>query len=593
MKNHFLIPVLSILSISTISNAAETKLDDVVVTATRTAISADESIVPVVVITADDIKKSPANDIPTLLSGTAGINVGRSGGLGGQTSIFVRGTESNHLLVLIDGVRAGSLSIGATAIEHIPLELVERIELIKGNRSSLYGSDAIGGVLQIFTKKGADDGSGFHPSVLISTGSNETHKMSFAVSGGMDGFSMSMTGAFLHSGGYDVTLDSNPNNNPDDDSYSNDSVSLNIGKLWDNGIKLDLLYMDSDANVEFDGWYYESDVDNSLSSLKLFAPLGDKVDLTFQVAESKDELVSYDSFGSSENKSRRRQQTLQVDYSPTDELQLSLGLERQQDKLNSTNYADQKIKNKSSYIQGIYEVGIVGVLAGFRNDDYGVYGDENTWNIGASFDITESIKLTANSGTGFKVPTFNDLFWPGGGNPELLPEKSKNYEIGVGYDVQLIQIQLNIYKTEVEDLIAGWPSTNINKAKISGEELIVKLPGNKIADFVIELSHVDATDDATGDQLLKRPVRSGKISAAKTIGAFDIALTAFGYSSSLDWGGTEAAGYGVFGGVINYELNKHVDFTLRAENLFDKKYSSVYGYSSPGRSFMLEMTAGF
>ena len=592
MKSHFLVPVLSILSLSTISYATENQLDDVVVTATKTAISADQSIVPVVVITADDIEKSPAMDLPGLLSGTAGINIASAGGFGQQTSLFVRGTNSTHTLVIIDGVKVGSLSSGFTALEHISLDQIERIELIKGSRSSLYGSDAIGGVLQIFTKKGSGDVSGFHPAVTIGAGSNDTNKVGFSVSGGMGGFTLGMNGVVFHTGGIDATLESNFNNDPDEDKYNNDSISLNIGKLWNNGVKLDLLYMNSNGEVEYDGGNFRSDIKNSLNSLKLYVPASDKLDVTLQISESVDDLTSFGAWDS-RNKSRRRQQNLQTDYYVTDLFQVSFGLERQQDKLNSSNYADQKTKSQSRYFQGLFDSEMVGVLVGFRHDDYGNYGDEDTWNIGARLNISDSIKLTANNGTAFKAPNFNQMFWPGGGNPDLLPEKSRSYEIGAAYQTKQMQLQLNMYRTKVENLISGWPSSNINRAQISGEELIVNLTNNRIADLAIELSHVDSRDKASGERLLKRPIKSAKVTVAKEIGAVDIALTAIGYSSSLGWGGTESAGYGVFNGAVNYALNDHVKFSLKGENLFDKEYSPVYGYSSKGRSFMLEMKAGF
>ncbi len=612
MKKHFLVPVLFTLSLSSIADASTNnpknvnKLDDVVVTATRTAISADDSIVPVVVIDSEDIARSPAKDIVSLLSGTAGINISNTGGLGKQSSIFIRGANSNQVVVLIDGVRVGSATLGSTALEHIPLEQIDRIELVKGPRSSLYGSDAIGGVLQIFTKKGDDAKAGFSPSITIGTGTDKTHKMNVAVSGGMDGFSLSMVGTFLNSNGDDATLKDNAINNPDADGYSNDSVSFNIGKLWDNGVKLDLMLMQATSKSEYDSLYSQfahSLQKNDVRSVKVIIPVGYKVDASIQVGESIDEYSNYSNGVQTYLiESKRRSQSLQLDYQLTNDFVITGGFDYQQDRVSpETSYQENNTRNESRFLQGQFAIGVINMLAGYRHDDFEKYGDQDTWNIGAKIQPFQSLSFTAGFGTAFKLPTINDLYSSYGGNPDLLPEKSKTTDIGVAWKTKAIKLGLDLYKTEVENIIVWrevalytWNPFNLNKAKIKGAEFTLDM-NMKAVNILVGLGYLNAKDVMTGNRLMRRPNKSAKVRVSKHIGRFDLAADFIAYGSSFDDSENtiKNGGYGKFGSVVRYDLNKQVSFTLRGDNLFDKEYSTASGYTSPGRNFMLEMKAGF
>ncbi len=623
MKNHFLIPVLSILFFSTISNANQAKLDDVVVTATRTAISADESIVPVVVITADDIQKSAAKDLTSLLSGTAGINVSQTGGLGKQSSMFLRGTESRHVLVLIDGIKVGSVTLGSTALEHIPLEQIEKIEIIKGPRSSLYGSDAVGGVVQIFTKKGYAEQGTLTPQIMLGVGTDKTFKSGFSVAGGANGFSLSLGANYVYSNGYNVMTE----NNPDKDGYKNSSLLLNAGKLWENGIDLSVMLMDVDAKNEYDNSYtpntaFHTLQKNSDRSIKLLIPAGDKVEIISQLTESVEEQTSFqDGWQISRFESIRRGQNHYVNIFPIEAITLSAGFDNQRDSVDGTTaYTNNLIDVDSRFLQGQFDMGAVSLLAGYRYDDNSTFGDHDTWNVGFRINPAGTpLVITPSVGTAFKAPTINDLYWPANawsqGNPDLLPETSKTVDIGVGWRGETIDAQLNVFHTEVDNLIswqsdANWiyKPVNVGKAVIRGREFSVFFP-TRIVDFSLELTHIEAKDSLTGKYLARRPKESLKIKVDKSFSKFDMAFELKGCGPSYNDAANEneIAAYAVVNGVLAYHFAKDISLTMRGENLYDHDYSTAQGgyfdnntfqsysyeYKAPGRNFMLELKLGF
>lgn len=622
MKKHFLVPVLSILSLSSIADASTNNLDDVVVTATKTAISADDSIVPVVVIDSEDIARSPAKDLITLLSGTAGIDISNTGGLGKQSSIFVRGTNSDHIVVLIDGVKVGSATLGSTAFEHIPLSQIERVEIIKGPRSSLYGSDAIGGVIQIFTKKGSADQDGITPAITMGVGSDETHKVNFSAAGGKDGFSFYLGGNYLRTEGFNAMSE----NNQDKDGFRTDSILMNAGKLWSNGAQLDLMYMGASNKNEFDNSYspnnaFHATQNNSEKSVKFAMPLGSKFDVALQVSESIEDAINYqDGVQTSKFESTKRTQNLQFDYQPIDKIVTTFGSDNQQDQVDGTTaYSKTNIETDSRYIQGLFEFGKVNLLAGYRYDDNSSFGDAETYNAGINFKPIETLSIKSSIGTGFKAPTINDLYWPADvwstGNENLVPEKSKTYDFGVAINTKEYSVGLDIYKTEIEDLIT-WQSdafwvynpVNISEAEINGAELIFDLR-TQILDFGAEFSMLNAKDEVTGNCLPRRASNSAKVKISQKLKVFSWGVDVIAYGKSYEDVANlnEIPGYGIVNGVIGYELNKTISFTLRGENLFNKDYSTArgsyydsntfqtysYEYNAPGRSFMLEMKAEF
>lgn len=621
MKNHFLIPVLSTIFLSTNVSAVE-KLDDVIVTATKTATTADQTIVPVVVVTSDDIKKSPAKNLVTLLSGIAGIDISSNGGMGQQSSVFVRGTESRHVLVLVDGIKVGSVTLGSTALEHIPLDQVEKIEIVKGPRSSLYGSDAIGGVIQIFTKKGDAQADAIKPQLELGVGTDETHKIGFSVSGGANGFSLRFGGSIVRTDGYNVMSE----NNPDADGYKSSSLLFNTGKVWDNGVELDIMALEMDGKNEYDNSYSPNSAFHTLlrdsdRSVKLVVPAGEKADLTLQLTESVEQQKNYmNGSQSSLFKSTRRGQSVQGDVYPIDNIILSVGFENQQDRVKGTTaYDNTKVDVESRYVQGQFDFGLVSVLSGYRHDDNSSFGNQDTWNIGFRISpLGIPLSITPSIGTAFKAPTINDLYWPADswsqGNPNLLPETSKTMDIGIAWHGKAVDVGLNLYKTNVKNLISwqsnsSWIYTpvNIGKASIKGAELTAVIE-NRIANLGLDLAFLDAKDSSTNLYLARRAKKSIKVRLDKSVGNFDMAFNIVGYGSSYEDSANQnkIPGYVVVGCVFAYKLDKNISFALRGENLSNHDYATArggyydsgsmqtysYNYIAPKRNFLLEMRVG-
>jgi vitamin B12 transporter len=233
-----------------------TDMAQIVVTATRTAQSEDESLAAVSIITRQDIERLQPQSLQDLLRGVPGLTLSNNGGPGKATSLFLRGTESDHVLVLLDGIKLGSATLGVTSIQDLPVDQIERIEIVRGPRSSLYGSEAIGGVIQIFTRRGGGD---LKRRFSLDLGSYDTRRGSLGLSGGGEHSWYSVDLALSDTDGFDACQANNSGgcftDEPDDDGYRNESANLRVGHRFDNGLEVDFHALQADGENQFDGSY--------------------------------------------------------------------------------------------------------------------------------------------------------------------------------------------------------------------------------------------------------------------------------------------------------------------------------------------------
>lgn len=604
------IAIAASLPTTALAQSDEAALDDVVVTGTRTEVAVEDSLVPAQVITREEIDRSQAHSLAQLLNGRAGISISNQGGLGKISLLNLRGAEADHVLVLIDGVRIGSATAGLPALQDLPLEQIERIEIVRGPRSSLYGSEAIGGVIQIFTRRGSD---GLSRHFKLGGGSHDLREAGggFAYRGergwiGADGAYQSTDGINAcrgTAGDPDDWMDDAGcfTDEPDRDGYRNVSLHVRGGYRFSDALSAEANVLDARGDAEFDGsWTNRSKVRQQVIGGKLaFAP-SDRFALNFTVGRNRDDSDDYhdDTFASAFG-TRRDQAALQGDFAFAAGQLLSAGIDWQRDEVaSSTDFDNTRRDNAAGFVEYQGTFGAHRLQASLRSDDNDQFGEHTTGSLGYGYSFGNGLKLTASYATGFKAPSFNDLYYPFFGNPELKPEASKSLNLGVAQYLDGWNWTFNVYETRVEDLIAYdsliFLPNNIDQARIRGAELTVDttLWG---WDVSTQLSHTDPRNDSDGvyhgNLLQRRPQNSGRIDLDRGFGAFRIGATAFGASHRYDEVAnlTRLPGYGTLDLRVAYAINDEWTLQAQARNVFDREYETIAWYNQPGREYGLTL----
>lgn len=580
---------------------AATPLSTVNVTANRMARTIDETLAAVTVITREDIQSSQAKDITQLLDGTQGLTMSNNGGLGKATSIRLRGTDSKQVLVLIDGLRVGSATLGTVAFQDIPLDQIERIEIVRGPRSQLYGADAMGGVIQIFTRKGK---AGDQISADAEYGSHHTSRLALGVSGAREQLDYSLSIADLRSDGFN----SLKNNNPDRDGYNNRSFSGQFGYRFANGLKLRVNALRATGENEYDSAWgpadlYDTDfLQQSLGGRLEYSP-SDNWDIALAAGESRDETTNFTNGGfSSFFNTKRRQFSLQNDFALGEESLFTLGFDFLRDRVEGTsNYSVNERDNQALFAQYQTVFGHNDFVIGLRHDDNESFGEYNTGNIAWGRELADGLRLVASYGTGFRAPTFNDLYyvdpWGSSGNPNLTPEESQSAELSLRGKQSWGGWNINLFRTDIDGLI-DWveiaPFTyqpqNVNQARIDGLEagITTELAGWQIAG---NLTLLDPRNRTTGKLLTDRSERTLRVDVDRAFGNTEVGATlqARSHSYSNVTNTLGAAGFGTLDLRAAHHLSR--EWTLRGQirNLFDRDYETVRTYNTGGREFFVSV----
>lgn len=595
-----------------------TDLDEVLVTATRTEIALADSIVPAQVIDRGDIERSQARSLPELLRGRAGIDVGNQGGPGKLSTVFLRGSESDHVLVLVDGVRVGSATAGLVAFQDLPVEQIERIEIVRGPRSSLYGSEAIGGVIQIFTRR---DRGAIAPRFRIGAGSNALREASGGIGGGIgDSGWFGADLAFEDSDGIDACRGtaSAPGfpfgagcfvDQPDRDGYRNRSLSLRGGYDASNSLSLQATALRAESDNAFDGGRFggneAENVQQALGGKLTHAPTR-AVLLTLQLGRSDDKSDNYFADADAGTRTyvstfdtRRHTASAQADIALSDAHLLSLGADWQRDAIESTTaFAVDDRDNRAGFVEYQGRVGRHALQASLRNDDNAQFGNHTTGSLGWGWTFAEDVRLALSYGTGFKAPSFNDLYFPFFGNPDLRPERSRSLNAGLRGESGGWNWTLDAYETRVDDLVtfdaAIFLPNNVEQARIRGAELT--LAGALASwDMSVQLSHTDPrnrTPGANFDNVLARRARnSGRIDLDRGFGEWRVGTTLQAAGARYDdaANGVRLGGHATLDLRVEYAFSPAWTLQARATNVFDRDYETVAWYAQPGREYGLSL----
>ncbi|MEP6907424.1 MAG: TonB-dependent vitamin B12 receptor, partial [Pseudoxanthomonas sp.] len=592
--------------------ADATDLDQVVVTGTRTEVALEDSLVPTQVIDREEIERTQARSLPELLKGRAGINLTNQGGAGKLTSVFLRGAESDHVLVLVDGVRIGSATAGLASFQDLPVDQIERIEIVRGPRSSLYGSEAIGGVIQIFTRTG---GMGFSPHFRIGAGSNNLREASAGFSNRSERGWISAEGAYQETDGINacrgdgILFQGCFTDEPDDDGYRNVSVSLRGGINFTEALTLEGHLLNADADNEYDGSIFggnEAENTQRVAGGKLTWNANDRVKLSLQAGRADDKSDAYYRDAATPDlrtfvntfDTQRDTAAVQADFTLAEGQLLTAGVDWQQDNITSTTgFSVDSRDNTGAFVEYQGRFGAHQLQASVRNDDNEQFGNHVTGSAGWGLAFGDGFRLNASYGTGFKAPTFNDLYYPGSESPDLKPEQSKSLNLGVAQYKDTWNWTFNVFETRIDDLIVFvyLPPTyqgvglNVDEARIRGAEFTF---GVQLAGFDIstQLSHIDPRNRSAGyeDNLLARRSRNtARVDVDRSFGDFRVGLTGNGASHRYDnlANTVRLAGYGTLDLRLEYAF--HPDWTLqaRATNVFDREYETIAWYNQPGREY--------
>jgi len=553
-------------------------IEPIIITATRTAQTVDETLASVTVIGREDIEQSQAVSVVELIqSRSVGVDLTRNGGLGTNTSLLLRGSNSNHLLVLIDGVRVNSAIDGGFKWANLPLEQIERIEIVRGPRSTLYGSDAIGGVVQIFTRKD----TGFHAT--LGGGSYNTLRTEVGSGGALGAGRYHINAGYLESGGFSAAKPGTYGYEPDDDGYVNTNLGAGFSHPLGDGGTLTLNLLHSDGEVETDAG--SSSQRNDSGSVTLDWAGSEHWQQTLTLGHAADRYETNDGY---EVRSLRHSASWQHDVQISDRGLLSAGIDYVTEDGESKGSYDEDIHTGALFAQLQWSGERLDLLLGARADDHSGFGRQDTGSVTLGGKLGGG-RLYASYGSAFKAPTFLQRYYPTYGNPDLEPEESVTAELGYRLDA----LQVSLFDTRVDNLIeftfpAGY--SNVSRARLKGAELEY---GHAVGAWQLHggLTLQQAEDTDSGEPLLRRAEKKLIFTARGPLTTrADLGIEVSYTGSRPDRNDVELASYTLLNLTGTYRLGEKWSLNGRIENLLDEDYELADGYNTPGTSAYLTLS---
>jgi vitamin B12 transporter len=569
----------------------------IVITATRTPTSLADSLAQVTIISREDIDAVGQISLTELLQRRAGVEIRATGGPGQTSGVFIRGANATHTLVLIDGLRISSSTSGAAAFENIALDTIERIEVVKGPRSALYGSDAIGGVIQIFTRR-SNKTSG---SIVVGAGSLAARNLAASVNQVADNTTYTIAGGYQRIDAPSATnvAAGSFTFNPDRDPYQNTNGKLGVAHQFSEQHRLHIDVWQSRGKTRFDAGAGTRDTYNkqtlsgyALKSNNQFDPIWQS---QLTIGETADDVQIVSGFPGL-FKTTQTQASWQNDIRLADAA-FTMGLESRTEKVASTTNYTNKTRKTDSLFGGITQQWQPFTFAlNVRRDNEDQFGSRNTGAVSAGWRITPSQRLYASIGNAFRAPSFNDLYFPGFSNPLLQPEKSRASEIGWKFNAADVAINFALFDNKINNLIAFDFVTskpqNVQRARIRGVELgaDAKLFG---IDWRVNVTQQSPENAETGKQLRSRAKMFGSIAATQVIGDWTWQVDAFANGNRFD-SATEAptarmSGYALLNASLRYRLSRQWQLELIGNNLNDRRYELAKGYNQLGRQWLFNV----
>jgi vitamin B12 transporter len=524
------------------------------------------------------------------------VEITMNGGPGSTSGAFLRGASRGQTLVLIDGLRVGSSSVGATSLEAIPLDQIERIEILRGPASSLYGADAIGGVIQVFTKQ--PEGGALSANLSAGYGTYDTRNLTAGLSGSAGPLRFSVQAGGTRSSGFNAIVDpANFSFNDDVDGYSTANVGASATLAWAPGQELAGQYFRNRLNNQFDGGPGHDD--RTITTLEAWS-VASRNRLArpwlsiLTIGEGSDDSVSQTGFGDFPFKTTQRQYVWQNDLTlPLGTLSL-IGERREERVATDASFAvtERNTNSATAVYQLRHEA--FALQTNLRRDDSTQYGGKTTGGIALGYRASPAWRFTAGYSTGFKAPSFNDLYYPGFSNPDLVPETARNSEIGLYWTAAHGEARWEAraigYYNRIDELIVFQCDANFNCLPQNVERATLK--GVTLGlDFAWRDTRVKASldlqrpeDDRTGNLLPRRARQHGAVQALAQAGPVQLGVEFVASSYRYDDAENtrRLPGYGIVNLTAQWPFAKSVTLILRGNNVLDRDYQLAGGFSTGG-----------
>ena len=551
------------------------QLDPIVITGAYGPKTVGESLASMSVLDEKDIRSKAPADFTELLRGQPGIQVTGNGSFGKSTSVNIRGVRNAGTVFLVDGVKMHSATGGGASWQYVPTELIQRVEIVRGPRSSLYGADAMGGVVQAFTLNPKYGQRGW---VETGAGNFATQKVSAGLSGTAGNTRFSLSGLHKDSDGTAIV------ENGEDKGFRNTAGLGRIVHDLDNGGEASVVLLQSEGNTEYEGGH----IDYMMRSFgfNLMTPVNDNWQTKVQVSESRDETDTFSHYADTTYNTRLQQARWENTFSYYAH-ELVVGTELQQDKISSTqDYAETSRTNTAVFSQLRLNFGALDTQLSVRSDDNQAYGSKETGGLAVGYSFDRFHRVRASYGTAFRAPTFNDLYWPLSfnyqGNPDLKSETSKSYELGISGNYERWFWDLAVYQMDIDNLISSGQvagvdtPVNVNQARTRGAEFAggYEFDGWRTA---IALTYMDPEDRETGKQLRRLTKQTARFDLDKAIGHFSFGGSVIAEGDRYD----DAANQNKLAGFVSVDVRAGWSFApnwstrLTLANVLDKEYSTA------------------
>ena len=608
------LPVLALAITSSFAHAndaAPEAMASVLVTATRAPQPLANVLSDHVVLTSEDIERSGAGNVVDLLQKQRGIEVARNGGPGTSASVYIRGGDAKQTLVLVDGVRIGSSTTGDANWSALPLAHIDRIEIVYGPLAAMYGADAIGGVVQVFTKRGA---GGPHLRAAIGAGSNQARSYEAGISGGSGSLTYAIVAAHEEDQGFSATKPGSSLYNADKDGYRKDSIGGQLGITIAPGHSAGVQFMHSKLDAQYDSGASNFDARGvqKLQNLAVHTrhQLTSALQVKIQLSRADDKSANFanaSATGASRINTRQTAASIQGDLALGPDL-LQMVVERRSEDVesSSTPALARGRDTTSGALSYSLTRGAHLASASTRIDDSTQYGSNVTGGLGYGYRVTPSLRLNVSAGTSFRAPTFNELYFPNFGVASNRPEKGRNIEAGVRYKAGAIEASAIYYRNRLTDLLVNTPrcpvevathpfgcAYNVNRATLAGLSMGARA---QVGGFEINgaLDLQDPQDDTTGKQLARRAKRHASLAAQYSAGALvaGIGMQASGRRFDDTANKNALGGYSVLNLFAAYRFAPDWSAQLRWNNATGKRYELARNYATAGSELHMGLRYG-
>lgn len=620
MNNNKLLPlsaaaVAVLCGVSSLASA-NNKADEVVVSANRFEQPISSILAPVTVVTREDIDHWQSNTVIDVLRRLPGVDIAQNGGMGQLSTLFVRGANSGHVLVLIDGIRLNQAGVsGSSDMSQIPLSMIQRIEYIRGARSAVYGSDAIGGVINIITGR-SEPGTTLEATLGSYGYQNYTASTQQQIA---DKTKVTASASYNYTRGFDVEARGNTGGvkQPDRDGFMNKTLWLGVEHQFNNEVSAFARAYGYDNRSKYDGspsWDYANVLADTreLSSRNYDAGMKlTKGIYSSQLISSYSHLKDYDfdprKGRYDESSLLKDSEQYNIQWGNTFKLDqggISAGVDwnRQSIQPNHNFIAKKRsVDDTGVYITGQNQFGSIIVEAAARSDHHSKYGWHSTWQTGAGWEFIDGYRLVGSYATAYKAPTLDQLYGRWGPNENLNPEESKQWEGGIEGATDLIDWSFTVYRNKIDNMIAAdaannWQLYNINKAVIKGAEWTGEFDTG-LFHHQLTYQYIDPRDKQKDQVLARRAKQQVKYQLDWAVYNVDMGLTYQYIGSRYDVTGSgsriKVGGVSLWDLTAAYPITSHLTIRGKIANMFDKDYETAYGYRTAGREYFLTGSYNF